>query len=326
MRVLCLLADGFEECEAIAPIDLLRRAGVEVVTSGLRNREVKGSHGIDVLADAVLDEVSSQDFDCLMLPGGKGHKNFLADERVMDLIRRYHDEDRYLAAICASPTILGDLGYLKGKNYTCFEPMNRDFGGNYTGRYAEVDGKLITGKSMAAAIDFGLAVVETLTSPARRWDSMKAILYEIKEEELNAFDQKPVRITDYLDNVLEGVCQYESSEYCEAEYGGEEAALKINGWLVYLSDIKKIEIIEGKDLEDFAAGYGTIEEEIVDEGEEEIWYQVLDNYDLSVIRILNCLQARGLISQPWCRKILERLTADCEEEAVRKKAAELLNE
>ncbi|MBQ4251449.1 MAG: DJ-1/PfpI family protein, partial [Erysipelotrichaceae bacterium] len=151
MRVLCLLADGFEECEAIAPIDLLRRAGVEVVTSGLRNREVKGSHGINVLADAVLDEVSSQDFDCLMLPGGKGHKNFLADERVMDLIRRYHDEDRYLAAICASPTILGRLGYLKDKDYTCFTSMNEDFGGRYHHCSVVADGHLLTGRSMAGA-------------------------------------------------------------------------------------------------------------------------------------------------------------------------------
>ena len=325
MRVLCLLADGFEECEAIAPIDLLRRAGVEVVTSGLKNREVKGSHGINVLADAVLDEVSGLDFDCLMLPGGKGHKNFLADKRVMDLIRRYHDEEKYLAAICASPTILGDLGYLKGRNYTCFEPMNRDFGGNYTGRYAEVDGKLITGKSMAAAIDFGLAMVETLTSPAKKWDSMKAILYDIKEKELAVYDQKPVRVTDNFGNVLEGVCQYESGEYCAAEYGGEEGALKISGWLVYLNDIKKIEIIEGKDFEDFLNGYGMLEEEIVDEGEEEIWYQVLDNFDSSVVRILNCLKARGLTAEPWCRKILERLTAS-EDELVRIKAGELLNE
>lgn len=162
-KVLCLLADGFEEAEAITPVDLLRRAGFSVTTCGLNSQGVKASHGLEVKADTVLAEVLDQEFDCLYLPGGAGHVHFLEDERVMALIRKYaEDESRVLAAICASPTILGRMGYLKGRNYTCFTSMNADFGGTYHHVPVVADGHILTGRSMAAAVDMGLLMIEKM--------------------------------------------------------------------------------------------------------------------------------------------------------------------
>ena len=117
--VVLFLADGFEEIEALLPLDLLRRAGVRTVTVGLGVREVRGAHGITVLADA--DRVPDGDIDMVILPGGMpGAANLDASDIVTDTLARVSARGGYLAAICAAPMVLGHKGYLKGKRAICF--------------------------------------------------------------------------------------------------------------------------------------------------------------------------------------------------------------
>ncbi len=164
MKTLCFLAEGFEDVEALAPVALLRRAGLEVDLCSLNDLNVTGSHGTRVIADITLDDVRYDEYECLMLPGGKGHSLLEADSRVIEYIRKFTEDGKYVAAICAAPTILGRLGLLKNKNYTCFTPMNEDFGGYYHAQYVVEDGKLITARAMAASIDFGFKLIEVLGS------------------------------------------------------------------------------------------------------------------------------------------------------------------
>ncbi len=165
MKALCLLAEGFEDVEALAPVAILRRAGIKTDLCSLGDLVVIGSHGERVIADLTLDDANEDEYDCLMLPGGRGHVNLEKDERVLRLIRKFFAEDRYVGAICAAPTIIGRMGLLKGRDYTCFTPQNGDFGGNYHHQHVVVDGKLITARAMAASIDYGLKLVEVLGSP-----------------------------------------------------------------------------------------------------------------------------------------------------------------
>src|SRR5256885_10440275 len=117
--VLVLLADGFEEIEALAPVDLLRRAGVEVTVASLNdNRHATGRSGITAHADVALSVVLTTAYDLVFLPGGAGVKNLRADARVMEIVRRQHATGRWLAAICAAPTVLHDAGLLTGRRYT----------------------------------------------------------------------------------------------------------------------------------------------------------------------------------------------------------------
>ena len=177
MRILCILADGFEDVEALAPVAMMRRAGLQVDLCGLNDVNVTASHGTRVIADKVLNDVNGADYQCLMLPGGKGHKLLEADERVIELIKEFWSEDKYVAAICAAPTILGRLGLLKGKKYTCFTPMNDDFGGEYVDQYVVTDGKLITARAMAASIEFGFKLIEVLGSPELCQQVKERVLY-----------------------------------------------------------------------------------------------------------------------------------------------------
>ncbi|MFM7749987.1 MAG: DJ-1/PfpI family protein, partial [Opitutaceae bacterium] len=117
--VLVPLPEGFEELEAVAPIDLLRRAGAEVVIASLGHESmVIGRNGIRVIADTTLAAVEKQTFDCLLLPGGPGVKHLRADRRVVDLVRRHSSEGRWIAAICAAPTVLKDAGLIPGIRFT----------------------------------------------------------------------------------------------------------------------------------------------------------------------------------------------------------------
>jgi len=177
MRILCLLANGFEEGEALMPCALLRRAGLSVDICGVNEINVSGTHDIQVVCDCMLCDVNPEDYDCLMLPGGRHYQILEKDERVLKLIREFHDSGRYIACICAAPTILGHLGLLKGKKYTCFTSMNEDFGGEYTDAMVETDGKLISAKSVSAATDFGLEMVRVLGSDKLAEQVKKRIYY-----------------------------------------------------------------------------------------------------------------------------------------------------
>jgi 4-methyl-5(b-hydroxyethyl)-thiazole monophosphate biosynthesis len=164
MKTAVLLDEGFEELEAMAPIALLRRAGIETDMISVKNEDkAQGRFGVTYAPCTPIDEYDFSKADCLLLPGGPQWQSLEANEKVRQLIKDFaQDETKVLAAICASPTILGRMGLLEGKKYTCFTSMNEDFGGTYVDEYAVTDGNLVTGRSAAAAIDFAFAVMERL--------------------------------------------------------------------------------------------------------------------------------------------------------------------
>ena len=163
--VYMLLGTGFEETEAIAPLDLLRRAGVEVKTVGLNGKVIYGSHNIGVEADMEIDQLDLSDLEMIVLPGGLGGvASCRACPAAMNALKYAWDHDKYVAAICAGPTVLADLGITAGMNATCYPGCEGGMGSAIMVEDAAVvtDEKLITGTSAGCAIPFGLALVEVL--------------------------------------------------------------------------------------------------------------------------------------------------------------------
>lgn len=166
--VYMLLGTGFEETEAIAPLDLLRRAGVSVATVGLNGKTIFGGHGIGVNADMEIGEMDLTNLDMIILPGGLGGvASIRACTAAMEAIRFAWENGKYVAAICAGPTVLADLGITDGKNATCYPGCESQMGNaNMVCEAAVRDGKLITGTSAGCAIPFGLALIEALKGQA----------------------------------------------------------------------------------------------------------------------------------------------------------------
>ena len=163
--VYLLLGTGFEEMEAIAPLDLLRRAGVEVLTVGITGKTVFGSHNIGIEADITIDQMDLTNLEMIILPGGLGGvTSARASKPALDALDFAWKNGKYVAAICAGPTVLADLHITDGKNATCFPGCEGGMGSaNMIPNTACVrDGKLITGTSAGCAIPFGLALVEVL--------------------------------------------------------------------------------------------------------------------------------------------------------------------
>ena len=162
--VYMLLGTGFEETEAIAPLDLLRRADVEVQTVGVTGKTVCGSHKIEIVADITVEEMDLESMEMIILPGGLGGvASARASKEALHALRYGWEHDRYVAAICAGPTVLADLGITDGKNATCYPGCEDQMGNANMDIAATVtDGKLITGASAGCAIPFGLALVAAL--------------------------------------------------------------------------------------------------------------------------------------------------------------------
>ena len=163
--VYILLAPGFEEAEALVPVDMLRRANIETATVSITGEPVPGSHGVTVLADVTLDDVDLSRADMDVLPGGgSGYENLGKEPRVEELVRKAAERGLWLAAICAAPTLLGRWGLLEGKNAVCYPGMEEGLTGAQPrmDRGVVVDGKIITGRAAGSAFDFGLALVEAL--------------------------------------------------------------------------------------------------------------------------------------------------------------------
>jgi protein deglycase len=165
-RVLVPLAQGCEELEAVTIIDLLRRAGIEVVTAGLDDRPVKASRGTVLIPDTTLDEVTDQTFDMIALPGGLPGADHLADdERLIALLQQQHAAGRYAAAICAAPKVLAGAGLLDGRSATCY-PGAVDTAVysavNFVDDPVVVDGNLVTSRGPGTAMDFALQLIESL--------------------------------------------------------------------------------------------------------------------------------------------------------------------
>ena len=169
-KVLVPLAQGCEEIEAITIIDILRRAGIEVVSAGLDGHPVRASRGVMMVPDTTLDEALTHRYDMAVLPGGQpGTNNLNADARVLKLVRQMAADDRYVAAICAAPSVLASAGLLDGKRVTCF-PGTLDAFPKVQQQHAAVveDGKLITSRGPGTAMDFALTLVERLVGKTKR--------------------------------------------------------------------------------------------------------------------------------------------------------------
>jgi 4-methyl-5(b-hydroxyethyl)-thiazole monophosphate biosynthesis len=174
--VLVLLADGFEELEAFAPIDLLRRGDIEVTAASLNeNRHATGRSGITAHADAALSAMQGRLFDLVFLPGGAGVKHLRADPRVREIVLRHHSAGRWLAAICAAPLVLHDCGLLDGRRYTAHFSVADELPALLTDERVVTDGNIITSRGAGTAVEFGLHLVALLMSPAKSAEISKAI-------------------------------------------------------------------------------------------------------------------------------------------------------
>nr|WP_321451741.1 DJ-1 family glyoxalase III [uncultured Carboxylicivirga sp.] len=164
-HVALFLADGFEEIEALTPVDVLRRADIQVTTVSISNSlEVTGAHQIIVKADTLISDIKPDNYSCAVLPGGMpGALNLKNNQKLNDLILAFAKENKLIGAICAAPIVPAAIGITKNKKVTCypgFEDQLTD--ADYTGNLIEVDGQLITGKAAGAAMQFALQLVETI--------------------------------------------------------------------------------------------------------------------------------------------------------------------
>jgi len=178
--VLVPLAQGCEELEAVTIIDLLRRAGITVITAGLNTGPIKASRGVTLIADTTLEEALDHSFDMIVLPGGaEGADRLNGDARVRALLKTMHEEDRYTAAICAAPRVLANVGILSGRSATGY-PGTIDKmdvpGMRYTGEAVVSDGKVITSRGPGTAMDFALTLIERLAGGGKRAEVEAALV------------------------------------------------------------------------------------------------------------------------------------------------------
>jgi 4-methyl-5(b-hydroxyethyl)-thiazole monophosphate biosynthesis len=174
-RVLCILENGFEEIEAIAPVDLLRRAGIEVVMAGVSSIDVTGKCGIRVGADALLEEISGDDFDALFLPGGPAVMELRKNAEVIALIRGFHAAGKTIAAICAAPLLLKDAGVIAGRRLTAHFSTSGELP-DITGCRVENEANLLTSRGAGTAIEFGLAFAVLLVGEDAAAEVSQAIM------------------------------------------------------------------------------------------------------------------------------------------------------
>lgn len=171
-RVLVPLAPGCEELEAVTIIDLLRRAGIEVVAAGLEPGIVKASRGTQLVPDTTLDSVLKDDFDMIALPGGMpGAQHLKEDARVQELLKRMAAQNKYTAAICAAPVALAEAGLLSGRKATSYPGALEKLGLADVSLQREAvvtDGKVITSRGPGTAMDFALELIETLVGKGKR--------------------------------------------------------------------------------------------------------------------------------------------------------------
>jgi 4-methyl-5(b-hydroxyethyl)-thiazole monophosphate biosynthesis len=162
MRVLVPLAEGFEEIEAVTILDVLRRASIDVVTAALATSAVRGSHGISLAADTLLDEVRGDEFDAIVLPGGMpGSRTLRDDERVLGIVREASRKGKLVGALCAAPIALEAAGVLAGKRATSY-PGNELPSARYVEERVVVDDELVTSRGPGTALEFALVLVEKL--------------------------------------------------------------------------------------------------------------------------------------------------------------------
>ena len=176
-NVLCILTNGFEEIEAIGTFVILRRGHVNVDLTSLKNTPLVGRYGLNITNLQKMNEIDFSKYDSLFIAGGPQYAELENNEVFLKIINEFYNSNKIIAAICAGPTILGKLGLLKNKNYTCFNSMNEDFGGTFIDKYVITDGNIITGKSAAATIEFAFAYLEVLTGKENTENTKQQIYY-----------------------------------------------------------------------------------------------------------------------------------------------------
>jgi 4-methyl-5(b-hydroxyethyl)-thiazole monophosphate biosynthesis len=177
-RVAVILADGFEEVEAMAIIDVLRRAEIDTVVAGLHGGHVTSAREVKIIPDTVIDTVKAEDFDMIVLPGGQpGSDNLNADPRVKELIISFSRKGKLIGAICAAPIVLASAGVLQGKRATSYPSYKDRLGGAvYEERSVVTDGTVLTSRGAGTALSFGLAIVERLVGKERAQKIKEAML------------------------------------------------------------------------------------------------------------------------------------------------------
>ncbi len=179
-KIAVMLADGFEEIEGLTVVDICRRCGIEVDTISIsESRNVMGSHMIPVIADKVFAEADFMEYDMIVLPGGgKGTQNLEACEPLMEKIDEFYRNDRYIAAICAAPSIFGHRGILNGRIACSYPTFESHLEGAVVSRNpAEKSDNVITGRGMGVSIEFALKIAEQFVPAEKVNDVAAAIIY-----------------------------------------------------------------------------------------------------------------------------------------------------
>lgn len=182
-KVAVFIADGSEEVEAITPVDLLRRAKVDVdIISVMPSLEITASRGVKLVADKLIDEISFDDYDLLVLPGGvRGTNNLNTCEKLKKNLVRFNDQGKGIAAICAAPTVFAGLGLLNGKTSTCNPGFWEELGSGGANLIEDskvvVNGNIITSQAMGTSVDFGLALVGYLCGEDVKEDLKESIRF-----------------------------------------------------------------------------------------------------------------------------------------------------
>jgi 4-methyl-5(b-hydroxyethyl)-thiazole monophosphate biosynthesis len=166
MNILIPLTDGFEEIEAMTPVDILRRAGFNVVTAGVPGTMVTGANGVKMTTDRRLEDVDSKEFDAIVLVGGPGYRNLGNSGRVLDAVRDLNSRNKTIAAICMAPSILAKAGVINDRKATIYPGQEREIP-RPRGERVVVDGNIITSQAPGTAMEFSIKIVEKLGGKER---------------------------------------------------------------------------------------------------------------------------------------------------------------
>ncbi len=178
-KIVIVLAEGFEEIEAVTPIDILRRAGVSVVLAGLSSTTVTGAHNITITCDTTLSSILHKSFDGIILPGGAtGTSNLCQSTKLIEKIHQMDRDNKLIAAVCAAPQVLDLAGALNEKKYTCYPGAEEKIiHGERIDEPVVIDGNVITGRSVGSTLDFSLGIVEELLNASTSTEIGARLVY-----------------------------------------------------------------------------------------------------------------------------------------------------
>jgi len=174
-----LLADGFEEIEALTPLDVLRRCGAGLTTVGVTGEYVTSARGLTVRADITIEDANSADCEMLIIPGGHGYVNIGNSKDAVDFIRNCADAGAYIAAICGAPTVLGKMGLLKGKRAVCFPGLEGELtGAQIVNQDVVIDGKIITSKAAGTSKEFAFTLARICADASKADEVCKKMYWQ----------------------------------------------------------------------------------------------------------------------------------------------------